>query len=196
MTTRRRMRKVGAPPMAATPTATPAKAKPNVTPQAQGLYDQVMIAARRVLYGDPNDDSRFKMVLQRLAAGAKANLGVTIGQITAVVIANIQGSLQKAGKQVPSSILFHAGREVIADLVEIATAAGLMQKAQAPNITKAAMMAAVEAYKKAQGTMAAPPPAAGAQPATPPAAPPAPAAAPPQPAPPQGIINAARGVGP
>lgn len=160
----------------------PAKRVPNVTPQAQAMYDRVMLAARRVIFGDPNDDSRFKIVLQRLAGG-KAELGLTIGQITATVIANVQGAIEKAGKQVSGGILFHAGREIIADLVDIACAYGLMTRAQTQAITKQAVDTAVATYKQAQAAMSA------AQPQAAPLAPPM------QPPPAQpGIVNAARGV--
>jgi pyruvate dehydrogenase E2 component (dihydrolipoamide acetyltransferase) len=185
--------KAGAPAAAPSAPAPAASAKPNVSPQDQALYDRVMIAARRVIYGDPNDDQRFRMVVQRMA-GARDQLGQTIGNITATVLANVQGSIQKAGRQVPSYILFHAGREVIADLVQIAIAAKFATQAQVAQLTKVAIFQAVETYKRAIATMG----SAGAAPAAPPAAGAAPAAPAPAPAPAAppaapGIINTARG---
>jgi len=158
--------------------------KPNVNPQDQAMYDQTMLAARRVLYGDPNDDTRFRMVLQRLS-GAQGQLGSTIGQITAVVLSNIAGAAQKQGKQVPGYILFHAGQEIIADLIEIAIAGKFMTRAQSGAVMQQAVLEGMKTYKQAQSIMQQP-----AQPSpTPPNAPPQQPPAPMQP----GLVNAARG---
>lgn len=175
------------------PKSAPPKAKGKASPEMQKQYDYVMMTARKVLYGDPktpNDDTRFKMVLERLAQ-AKDNLSEAIGGITAVVLTNIAGAAKKQGRTIPTPVLFHAGREIIADLIEIAVAAKITTQDQAGPLTQQSVMAALKAYKA--GNAAPQPGQAQAAPPAPaqPAAPMAPPAAPPQ-AP--GIINAARGV--
>lgn len=153
------------------------------TPEQQAQYDQMMLAARKVIYGDPKapDGTRFQMVLQRLA-NAKGNLAEAIGGITAVILANVAGAAKKQGRTIPTVILVNAGREIIADLIEIAIAAKFMPKEQAAQMVPQAIAYALRAYKA--GT--APPQPAQAQPAAPASAPPGPPASP-------GIIAAAQG---
>lgn len=185
---KRKMPKIAKKP--AVPKKVPAKRAPNVSPQDQALYDRVMVIARQNIYGDPGDDARYKIVLQRLAGG-KAELAATIGRITGTILANIQGALQKGGKSVPNYILLHAGLEIIADLAEISVAAKLADQAQVQAITKEAALTAVQTFKAAQASIGAQSGQNG-QPA--PEAPPtqaAPPAASPQP-PAPGIVNAAR----
>jgi len=186
MATKTRKRVQRKPIANAAPAPQPAR-KPNVSPQDQALYDQVMLAARKVIYGDPKnpaDDMRFKMVMQRLQGG-KDEIGVTIGQLTATVLSNVQRAIVQAGKQVPGYILFHAGLELIADLIQTAVAAKLMTDTQSADVTQQAVLEAMKTYKRAQALQT------SAQPAQSQAAAPQPGAMPPPQQP--GIINAARG---
>lgn len=175
--------------------AAPAKGKANVTREQQTQYDVVISAARKSLYGEAQDDTRFKMLLERLS-GAKEEIANAIGSVTAVVMTNIAGTAKKQGRQIPAPILFHAGREVIADLVEIAVAAKFLEQARAAEVTKEAMLEWVRIFKEG----GAPGAEATSSPSAPkPPGPPAQAAAPPPAAgapnfngAPVGIINNAR----
>lgn len=163
----------------------------NVTPEEQKMYDAVMLAARTNIYGDAKDDTRFKMVVQRLMQG-RQDLASNVGGIAAVTMLNIAGSAQKQGKQVPGDVLLHAGDELVDDLLEIAEKAGLSKPAQHDELKKQAMFDGIKLFaqdqqKQKQGAAGGqPPPGAGA---------PAPQGAPPPAQPqaqPSGIINAAR----
>lgn len=168
----------------------------NVSGGQQVIYDNVMIAARKNIFGDAKDDSRFKIVLQRLT-GAKDDLAETVGNIAATTLYNVSGAAQKAGKQIPNDILLHAGDELVSDLIVVAQDAGLLKvkdKAELEAFHKTALMAGAKLFGQAQlkqrAKPAAPPAGAPAQPAAPAPAPGAPPAQPPPP--PAGIINAAR----
>lgn len=163
--------------------------KANVTPQQQQMYDRVMVMARGIIFGDPKkpEIDPLKMILDRLAGG-KESMGQEIGETAGNIMATLRNGFAKKGRKVPPEILFHATREVIADLVEIAVSAKLMPEADRAKVTKEALMKGVEQFKQhamreaqlpAQGPQGQgqPPP----QGAAPPAAP--------QPA---GIINSAR----
>lgn len=116
-----------------------------VTPEEQAMYDTVMVNARKVLYGDRDDDSRFKVLLQRMAAG-KANLPETIGQIAATVLLNIAGAAEQKQRQIPGDVLFHAGDEIVDDLIEIAASGKLMEQGQAEQVKKGALFAGLKMY--------------------------------------------------
>jgi hypothetical protein len=172
----------------------------NVSPQEQAQYDTVMIAARKNIFGDGKDDTRFKMVLDRLSKG-REDLPENIGGIAAVTMSNIAGAAQKQGREVPGYILFHAGDELVDDLIEVAMGAKLAKPDQRDELKKASMFEGLKLFgstEQRQGAVT-PQAQAGYQAelqqlkggtvspgATPPQA--APAVPPPQ----RGIINAAR----
>lgn len=161
-----------------------------VSPEEQQLYDHVMLAARQNIFGDKNDDTRFKMVVQRLLKG-RDELASNIGGIAAVTMINIAGAIQKQGKQVPGDILLHAGDELVDNLIQIAEEAKLAKPSEHDELKKQAMFDGIKLYaqsQKGQGQGAAP-----AQPGPPQGQPPQPAQPPTPPPQAPGIINAARG---
>ena len=120
-----------------------------VTPEEQKQYDLTVAAARRNIFGDPQDDTRFKMVLQRMSA-TKDDIAESIGGIAATTMLNISGAAQKQNRQVPGDILLHAGDEVVDDLIEIATAAKLMDPKQTEEVKKQAMFAGLKLFGEQQ----------------------------------------------
>lgn len=114
----------------------------NVTPQEQRQYDLVMQQARGILFGKGDDDSGFRIVLDKLGQGRK-QIGETIGHTAAMVLLSVQKGIAKKGRQVPPEILFHAGDEVIDDLIEIAEAAKLMDAKDTERVKKEAMFEAL-----------------------------------------------------
>jgi hypothetical protein len=123
------------------------KPEGNVTPEEQKMYDGVMVAARKVLFGDAEDDTRFKMVLQRLAAAKQGNeLPQAIGSMAAVVMANIQGAAEKKGREIPGDVLFHAGDEVVDDIINIAVAGKLIDERQRMDVKPQALFEGLKAF--------------------------------------------------
>jgi hypothetical protein len=171
-------------------------ASSNVTPEEQAQYDTVMNAARTNIFGDKNDDTRFKMVLQRLSAG-KDDLATNIGGIAAVTMANIAGAAQQKGREVPGYILFHAGDELVDDLIEVSEGAKLMDPKQRDEVKKQALFEGLKTFGEAQQKGQSPQAQAAhqaelQQAQQPSGAPPAPAAPPPAQAPAAGIIDSVR----
>lgn len=117
----------------------------NVTPEEQAMYDQVISIARKTVFGDKDDDTRFKMVLQRLGASKDA-LPEAIGGIASVVMANISGAAEKKKREVPGYILFHAGDELVDDLLEIAVAGKLVDEGKREEVKKAALFEGLRLY--------------------------------------------------
>lgn len=163
--------------------------QPNVSPQEQKQYDAVMLQARGMIYGDPKKPDNligFRTILEKLGSGKK-DIGVTIGHTAAMIIRSIQTGIQQQGKKVPGDILFHAGMEVVAELIEIAEAANIMSKSQEAKVKKQALFEGMRVFGIVQKT---PPPQQPQQPQQPQAA----QAQPLQPAQspqPQGIVGAA-----
>lgn len=138
---------------------------PKATPQMQAVYDTVMVTARQVIYGKtPEDNQRFQVLLQKLK-GAKGEIGDVIGQTVAVILANVGGALQKAGKPVPPPVLFAAGRELVAEIIEIAQSAKILPPGKQTAIEQQAITAGVQAYQKGQQPPQQPPAQAQPQPA-------------------------------
>lgn len=149
---------------------------PKATPQMQAVYDTVMITARKIIYGtSPQDDQRFQVLVQKLK-GAKGEIGDVIGQTVAVILTNVSGALQKSGRPVPPQVLFAAGRELVAEVIQIAQSAKILPPGKQTAIEQQAINAGIQAYQKGQQQPAQPAPQAAAQ-----AAQPAPPPQPPQP---------------
>lgn len=113
----------------------------NVSPEEQKQYDIVMTAARGILFGE----ATFKTVMDKLSGG-KDEMGKTIGHTAAMVITSIKGGIEKQGRSVPEDILFHAGEEVVSDLIEMAVAAKLMQESEAEAVTKQALFEGLKVF--------------------------------------------------
>lgn len=116
--------------------------QPNVSPEEQRMYDMVMHQARGILFGKGEDDSGFRIVLDKLGKGQQ-QIGETIGHTAAMVLLSVKKGVEKKGRQIPSDILFHAGDEVIDDLLEIAEAAKFLEAKDMERVKKEAMFTAL-----------------------------------------------------
>jgi hypothetical protein len=107
-----------------------AEPKPNVSPEEQKQYDNVVVAALSFLYSN----GATKMVVQKLRDESKppGTIQKAIGHTCAMVLLSVKGSIEKAGGQVSKDVIFSAGQEVIAELMTIAASAGLVKDAQRP----------------------------------------------------------------
>lgn len=152
-------------------------------PQAQAQYDAVMKQALGIIYGEQSKN----MVLQKLQGGAE-DLPLAIGHTAANVLQSVVGGIEKQGRSVPKPVIAGVAQEIVAELMEIAIAAKLMEEGQAKEIAPQAMAAAKAEYAKLQGGQQSSP--QGQQPAQ--AGGPMPPQAPPQT---QGIIASRMGAG-
>lgn len=91
----------------------------------QKMYDTVMLAAHRNIFGEKDDDTRFKMVLQRLEGGE--DLAESVAGIAGVTLSNIQASAEKANREIPKQIVLEAADELVDRLLDIAEAAKLIE---------------------------------------------------------------------
>ncbi len=105
-------------PGAAAPMETPAPTDSNAPPpEAQQSYDQLMTAALEVMYGDQTSDG----VVKQLQAGAKnPPEALATGAMTILTTLDDQSK-----GTVPTDILAPVGEEVVEQLGEIASTAGL-----------------------------------------------------------------------
>jgi hypothetical protein len=111
----------------------------NVTPQEQEQYDTIVVAALSFLYAD----GATKMVVQKLKDEASGNGGLAqaIGHTCAMILRSIKRALAQQNKQVPPDIMFHAGAEVIAEIITIAEHAGLAKEGDEALLRDAAFRA-------------------------------------------------------
>lgn len=123
--------------------------QPNVTPEEQRMYDAVMMQARGILFGKADDDQGFRIVLDKLRKGKQA-IGETIGHTAAMVLMSVKKGVEKQGREVPGDILFHAGEEIIDDLLEIAAADKLMKETDTERVKKQAMFEAMRIAGQAE----------------------------------------------
>lgn len=93
----------------------------NVSPEEQAAYDQFVNNAYNVIYSGQDQSGKptpAPAILQSLKASQDPidNLAHT----TVLVVNMVQQSAQKAGKQVPDDVVFHASTEIGEDLANLA----------------------------------------------------------------------------
>jgi hypothetical protein len=127
----------GAEPAAGEPTSEEGS---NVSPEEQQIYDTVVIAANSIIYGDESA----KVVLQKLEA--EQGSPKIIGHTAAMIALSIQGGAEKQGKQIPPDVLFAAGQEIVANLVELCIAKGLVKEADEQEVFKQSVFEGLKAF--------------------------------------------------
>lgn len=103
--------------------------QPNVSPEEQAQYDRVIIEAQGLMY----TENGIKTIVQKLTS-MKDRLPLAIGHTAAMLIKSVSGGLKKAGQPVEGDVLFAAGQEIVADLIEIAQAAKLVPEGEDPEV--------------------------------------------------------------
>jgi hypothetical protein len=131
----------------------------------QKLYDLTMVAARKLIYGNNQQDGqRFDLIVKRLEQ-SRADIGEAIGTTVATILFNVRGGLAKQLQtQVPDPVLFAAGRELVTELIAIAQAKGIMPQGKQTAIEQQAIESGIKAYRVA---IAPPKPGQPAQPPQP-----------------------------
>ena len=92
---------------------------PNVDPEEQQQYDQFVTNAMELMYGD--DDKVEPQVLQRLSTGNKP-IDV-LAQTTVWLVMLVEQDATRNNVNITDDVVFHAGREIMEQLIEIAEAA-------------------------------------------------------------------------
>lgn len=114
----------GVPARPATPPggASPAQAdgqQPNVSPEEQGIYDQFVNNAFSVVY----DEKSLPSIIESLKGDGNPVEGLANTAVGVVV--RVQDSAEEAGQALPPEVVFHAGKQILEDLADLAGEAGV-----------------------------------------------------------------------
>jgi hypothetical protein len=117
----------------------------NVSPEEQAIYETVVIAAQAMIYGKGTRDA----IVQKLKLEANRP-EVGIGHTAAMIAMSIRGGAQKEGKDIPDDVLFAAGQEIVADLVEVAIAAGIVKEADKEEVFKKSVFEGLRTFGESE----------------------------------------------
>lgn len=95
--------------------------EPNVTPEEQAVYDQVVTNAYKIIYPEGEEAQVSPKIIASLKASDKPVLNLATTAVTLVTA--LQQSAKASGQPVPGEVLFHAATEIIEDLAEVSEAA-------------------------------------------------------------------------
>lgn len=93
--------------------------QPNVSPEEQAQYDQFVNKGFEVIY----DKRTLPQVLDTLKGGDDPQAG--LANATAMVVMRLEDSAKQAGKPIPPDVVFHGGVEILEDLANLASEAGI-----------------------------------------------------------------------
>jgi len=117
--------------------------QPNVSPEEQKIYDTVMSMALNMMYGKGAVETLIKKL-----QGSKDNIAGAIGHTAAMIMSSVSSGAAGKGKSIPDDILFAAGQEVVADLVEIAVKTKLIKEEASDSVAEAALFEGVRIWGK------------------------------------------------
>lgn len=107
----------------------------------QGLYEELVHAAQSIIY------SKDGQIVDKLKA--EPDPAKSIGHTAAMIGMSLKQGLKQKGIDVPDETLLAAGREVVAELMEVAAHAGIIEDAGDEKIFRQAMMWAAKFYGEA-----------------------------------------------
>jgi hypothetical protein len=116
---------------------------PNVTPEEQQQYDSFVNNAMEIIYTD--DGKVEPQVLQRLSTGKKPI--DTMAQTTVWVVMMAEQDAKRNNVAIDDDVIFHAGREIMEQLIEVSEAADLHQWKEAE--IQGAWYQALDMYREA-----------------------------------------------
>lgn len=119
----------------------------NASPEEQQMYDQFVGAALHQIWGD---DMSHQAILKKIKDEGPDRAGFAIGHTAAMLCRSIVGGLRKAGRDLPEDILFAGAQEVVENLVEMASAAGIIPKGGEQQVMEVAMLEGTKAYADAE----------------------------------------------
>lgn len=95
--------------------------QPNVTPEEQAAYEQLIRNAFKVIYPEGGEDAISPQVLKGLSANPE-NPVLALGSTAATLVSGLRDSAKKVGQPVPDEILYHGGQRIVEELAEVAEA--------------------------------------------------------------------------
>jgi len=93
--------------------------EPNVTPEEQELYDQVVDNAYQIIY----DPKTTENLLSRISQSGNPVEG--LASVAFMVVTTLENSADQAGMPIPQDVLFHAGIEILEEIAEFAEEKGV-----------------------------------------------------------------------
>jgi hypothetical protein len=103
--------------------------QPNVSPEEQKQYDEVVTAALSLVY----DPQGFPTTVKKLVDMGDRP-AFAIGHTAAMLLKSVNESVKKSGAEISDDILFAAAQEIVSDLTDIAVGAGVISKEQGDSI--------------------------------------------------------------
>jgi|ETNvirnome_2_300_1030623.scaffolds.fasta_scaffold15236_2 hypothetical protein len=128
---------LGAPPTVAPPAP---EQQPNVTPEEQAEYDQVVNNAYKMLYED------VPLLLENIGGHGDPVTG--IATVVANAMSRITDSAVKDGRKFSDGVILNAGVEVLEDLADLAAESGIHDFT--PDELESATYLAAETYRSLQ----------------------------------------------
>lgn len=118
---------------------------PNVSQHEQRLYERIVLAGMQTIYGEGGIDG----IAARLRE-SKDNLPAAIGQLTANVLLSVARKVKEQRGEADPEMLMQAGKELLAEIVEVAETIGALPPEQVDQVASQAAMEAVKAYGEAE----------------------------------------------
>lgn len=112
----------------------------------QKLYDTVVLAAHRNIFGEKDDPTRFQMVVQRLGAGE--NLAENVGGIAGATIGRIKSTAEAQQREIPTELILEAADEIVDQVLNIAEASGKVEDRE--KVKKKALFEAMRVVGQAE----------------------------------------------
>lgn len=114
-----------------------AEEQPNVTPEEQAVYDKIVVGAQAMIYSDETMPS----IVGKLRDFARQKgAPFAIGHTAAMILASQRANAEEAGEQLDEELLLAAGSEIVADLLDIAEAAGLTKPEEHEKVFNEALL--------------------------------------------------------
>lgn len=109
---------------------------------SQRIYNLVIAAALKMIF----DEKSFPVIAQKLVSSGMPVPRV-IGHTAAMVLLSVSRGLGQQGVQVPPQILLQAGKELVANLSQVAVGLRLVQPDAVQKVSNAAMMYGMQDFQ-------------------------------------------------
>ena len=93
--------------------------EPNVSPEEQEMYDQIVDNAYQIIYDPKTTDQ----LLARISQSGNPSEG--LASVAFMVVTTLEKSAAQAGKPIPQDVLFHAGVEILEEIADFAEERGV-----------------------------------------------------------------------
>ena len=107
-------------------------------------YDLFMVNVREMMYGEQGTPFILKQI-QSADQGPIRGIAYT----AAMIIKSIKGGFEQKGKKVEPQVLKTAFMETVADLIDLAISAGMLEEGQKKEAAQQALAQGAEIYKAA-----------------------------------------------